>query len=141
MTRRLGTLEHLLAERVGQMSAYHKEIAEVRPPAPEGLTELSPLGGEDRGLLLMDWAGMHLAVQFKLVCAIYRLSEAQAQEFVGAPAIRMGKSLILRLPLKRSSGAKSATLPEWLVHMSPGGQRDYFILPDKLVGYRLAPKG
>jgi hypothetical protein len=141
MTRRLGTLEHLLAERVGQLSLYHKEMAEVRPVAPEGLTEVSPLPGEDRGLLLMNWAGTHLAVHFRLVCAMYRLSEEQAQEFVGAPAIRMGKNLILRLPLKRSAGGRSATLPEWLVHLSPGGQREYFILPDKLLGYRLAPKG
>jgi hypothetical protein len=141
MTRRLGTLEHLLSERVGQLSSYHKELTEVRPPAAEGLAEASPLAGEDRGLLLMKWAGMHLALQFRLVCAIYRLSEEQAQGFVHAPAIRMGKSLILRLPLKGASGAAAATPSEWLVHLSPGGQREYFILPDKLLGFRLAPKG
>lgn len=141
VTRRLGTLEHLLSERVGQLSSYHKEMAEVRPPVPEGLTEVSPIAGENRGLLLLNWAGMHLAVQFSLVCAIYRLSEDQARVFVDAPAIRMGKDLILRLPLKRSARGAGATPPEWLVHMTPGGRRDYFILPDKLLGYRLAPEG
>jgi hypothetical protein len=141
VTRRLGTLEHLLSERVGQLSSYHKEMAEVRPPVPEGLTEVSPFAGENRGLLLLNWAGTHLAVQFSLVCAIYRLSEDQAREFVDAPAIRMGKDLILRLPLKRSARGPGAMLPEWLVHMTPGGKRDYFILPDKLLGFRLAPKG
>jgi hypothetical protein len=141
ITRRLATLEPLLSERVGQLSSYHKEMAEVRPPAPEGLTEVSPISGEDRGLLLINWEGMHLAVQFSLVCAIYRLSEAQARTFVDAPAIRMGKDLILRLPLKRSADRAARALPEWLVHMSPGGRRDYFILPDKVEGYRLAPKG
>lgn len=141
VTRRLGTLEQLLSERVGQLSSYHKEMAEVRLPVPEGLTEASPVAGDDRGLLLLNWAGTHLAVQFSLVCAIYRLSEDQAHVFVDAPAIRMGKDLILRLPLKRSARGADASLPEWLVHMAPGGKRDYFILPDKLLGYRLAPKG
>jgi hypothetical protein len=141
MTRRLGTLEHLLSERVGQLSSYHKELVDIRPPTAESLVEASPLVEADRGLLLIKWAGSHLALQFGLVRSIYRLSEDQARSFMHAPAIRMGKELLVRLPLKRSADVAAATLPEWLLHIVIGGERAYFLLPDRLLGFRLAPKG
>jgi hypothetical protein len=139
ITRRLGTLEQLLSERVGQLSSYHKEIADLRTPTAEGLVEESPSLAGDNGLLLAVWAGIHMAVPLKIIAAVYRLSKSQGQEFMNARAIRMGDAMLIRLPIKRPAGGAPA-VPEWLLHLVPSGRREYFVTPDKLLGYRIAPK-
>jgi len=139
ITRRLGTLEHLFSERVGQLSSCHKEMTELQLPA-EGLAEISSSSSEKSGLLLMNWAGMYLAIPFSMISEVYRLSKTQAGTFVNAAAIRMGDDVILRLPLKKPDNA-TIGIPEWMVRFSSGGRREFFILPDRLLGYRLAPQG
>jgi hypothetical protein len=136
ITRRLGTLEHLLSERVGQLASLGREVSLMEAgfaQAPSGA------GGEADGLLLTVWYGALLAAPSNCVEAIYPITRAQAEQFIDKPVISIANKHIRRLPLKKPQSAPN-TMPTWLVHMSSGG-KDYFLLTDRLLGYRRVPRG
>lgn len=135
MTRRLGTLEHLLTERVGNLSSLHKELSIMPRPASSGPT------GDSSGrsaVLMFLWEGFPLAVPSSFLAGLYPLAKAQAEQFKEKSDIAMGSLLLKRLPLRKPSNASGA-LPAWLVHLS-NGQKDYFIFGERLIGYRSVPQ-
>jgi hypothetical protein len=145
ISRRLGTLEHLIAERVEQLSFFHQELAHIGLPAgaQAGLTPASQEGkGGPDGLFMLMWGGASLAVPSSVVAAFYPLTRAQAEQFQDRPSIAIGGRNIQRLPLKKPQAAsvEAARLPTWLVHLS-ANQKDFFFLADRLLGYRKTPKG
>jgi hypothetical protein len=143
ISRRLGTLEHIMAERVEQLSSFHTELAHISPEGgPAGLASVSQgaKGGPD-GLFMMMWGGAFLAISSSVVAAFYPLTNAQAQQFQDKPSIAIGGHPVKRLPLKKQGVQAAATaLPAWLVHLS-SDQKDFFLLADRLLGFRKTPKG
>ncbi|MGO9567140.1 MAG: hypothetical protein ACLP5H_06335 [Desulfomonilaceae bacterium] len=146
ISRRLGTLEHLMAERVEHLSSFHTELAHISPTTdgvPTGPDSLSQgtKGGPD-GLFMMMWGGASLAIPSSVVAAFYPLTKAQAQQFQDKPSIAISGRPVRRLPLKKPQGARTegTALPAWLVHLS-SDQKDYFLLAERLLGYRKTPKG
>jgi len=145
ITRRLGTLEHLLAERVGQLSSFHKELARV--PVGVGNGRISDADSRNPetspdGLLMVAWGGINLAIPSSAVAALYPLSKAQAQQFQDKQSITIGSRSIPRLPLKKPKAADQTGSPlsAWLVHLSQDN-KDYFLLVDRSLGFRVTPKG
>jgi hypothetical protein len=138
ISRRLGTLGHLMADGVEQLSSFHTELAHISPPA--GLAS-GAKGGPD-GLFMMMWGGASLAIPSSVVAAFYPLTKAQAEQFQDKPSIAIGGHTVKRLPLKKPLGLPTTVtaLPAWLVHLS-SDQKDFFLLADRLLGYRKAPKG
>ena len=146
ISRRLGTLEHLMTERVEQLSSFHTELAHISPPTEDGPAGLASVllgakGGPD-GLFMMMWSGAFLAIPSSVVAAFYPLTKAQAQQFEDKPSIAIGGHPVKRLPLRKPQGVPAAAtaLPAWLVHLS-SDQKDFFLLADRLLGYRKTPKG
>ncbi|MFH1115280.1 MAG: hypothetical protein V1792_15325 [Pseudomonadota bacterium] len=145
ITRRLGTLEHLLSERVGQLSSFHKELARVPVGSGNGRNgdtgESSPVTSPD-GLLMLAWGGINLAVPSSAVAALYPISQAQAQQFQAKQSITIGSRSIPRLPLKKPQGAgdRGSPLPTWLVHLSQA-DKEFFLLADRSLGFRVTPRG
>jgi hypothetical protein len=145
ISRRLGTLEHLIAERVEQLSSFHRELAHIGVPAdvPASLASASQGGkGSPDGLFMLMWGGASLAVPSSVVAAFYPLTRAQAQQFQEKPSIAIGGRSVQRLPLKKPQGVRveAAQLPAWLLHLS-ANQKDFFLLVDRLLGYRKTPSG
>ncbi len=128
MTRRLGTLEHLLSERVGHLSDLNGEIFS------------GPLGSDrpsNSGVLLLIWAGIRMGLPSGFLTALYLLSREQAEAYIDRQSLNLGSRTVRRLPLSRPKNAPRV-LPKWLIHFSLG-QTDFYVLADQLVGYRLAP--
>jgi len=138
ITRRLKTLESLLAEKVGQLSLYHRELAESAPPGAQQ-QKVETLEGPD-GLLMLMWSGLNLAIPSKMVAAIYPLTKAQAEQFGDKTSITLGSRPIQRLPLKKPTNPPAHVLPGWLVHLSRD-QKDYFLLAERSLGFRRTPEG
>lgn len=138
ITRRLGTLESLLSEKVGQLSSYHRELAESVPPAGQQQKAEPPEGPD--GLLLLMWSGLNLAVPSKMVAAIYPLTKTQAEQFSDKTSINLGSRPVKRLPLKKPAASPAHIVPNWLVHLSRD-QNDYFLLADRSLGFRRTPEG
>jgi hypothetical protein len=135
MTRRLGTLERLLSERVGQLSSYQKELSLA--PIPGG--EAQPANAHYQyAVLLFFWEGLPLAVPTTSLGGFYPITRAQAEQFRDKPAIALGPIFLKHLPLRRPPGT-SDTLPTWLMHFSRDN-KDFFLLADRLIGYRRSPK-
>jgi hypothetical protein len=146
ISRRLGTLEHLMAERVEQLSSFHTELTHISPPpesGPSGLASV-PQGAQSGpdGLFMMLWGGASLAIPSSVVAAFYPLTKAQAEQFQDKPSLAIGGHTVKRLPLRKPQGVPAAVtpLPAWLVHLS-SDQKDFFLLADRLLGFRKAPKG
>ncbi len=145
ITRRLGTLEHLLSERVGQLSSFHKELAKAPVGVDNGRN--TDAGRQTTktlpdGLLMVTWGGINLAIPSSTVAALYPLSKAQAMQFQEKQSITIGSRSIPRLPLKKPKTADKAGSPPptWLLHLSQA-EKDYFLLVDRSLGFRVAPKG
>ncbi len=141
ITRRLGTLEHLLSDRVAYLSSVQRDLTSLYPTSSAPSTKakgFEPTASGEKGLLLITWCGLSLAIPVSNVAAVYTLNKAQAESFMNAPAINMGRQMIVRLPLKKPEGIPTI-VPTWLVHITLGS-KDYFLLPEKLAGYRRAPK-
>ncbi len=144
ISRRLGTLEHLIAERVEQLSSFQTELAHITPPTeggPDGLASLAqdPNSSPD-GLFLMLWGGASLAIPSSVVVAFHPLTKAQAQQFQDKSSMAIGGHPVQRLPLRKPQGVEAAALPTWLVHLS-SDKKEFFLLADRLLGYRKTPKG
>ncbi len=146
ISRRLGALEHLIAERVEHLSAVHKELVHIGTPTGSIAAESghNPQGGEARpdGLLMITWGGAYLAIPSSIVAALYPLSKAQTQQLQHKSSIVIGGRTVQRIPLKKPQGAQAeaTTLSAWLTHIS-WDRNDYFLLADKVLGYRKTPEG
>jgi hypothetical protein len=144
ITRRLGSLEHLLSERVGHLRSYHKELASMSAPVGDsgGSGDSAPGKAAPDGLLMVSWEGIHLAIPSSSVSALYPLSRSQAQQFADKPTITLGSRQLHRLPLKRPqrSDTSAKPPPNWLIHLSTG-RKEYFLLAERTLGFRGAPKG
>jgi len=143
ITRRLGTLETLLSERISRLASLQREMVSLAPTG-DGSPQPQPAvrtAGPD-GLLMIDWGGVGLAIPSSFVAGLYPLPKAQAQQFLSKPAIMLGNRQVLRLPLKKPQNApqKVGILPSWLIHLSSGG-KDFFLLGDRALGFRRSPKG
>ncbi len=138
ITRRLGTLELLLSERVGQLASSQKELAGlgVEPSA------VRQAATAPDGIVLTIWEGLHLAIPSSVVTGLYPLNKEQAEKFCNDDVITLGNRPVKRLPLKKPAGSESRpkTLPAWLLHLSIGN-KDFFVLADKSVGFRRTPAG
>ena len=143
IARRLGTLESLLSERVGQLASFHGQLTLIKSPQ-DGATIQSPGGdvspGPD-GLLMLVCEGFHVAVPSSSVTALYPLPKQKGAALVGKAAINLGNRLIRRFPLSAPKSSQDAPrVPSWLIHLSIG-KRDFFLLAEKALGYRRTPKG
>lgn len=145
ITRRLGTLEGLLSERVSRLLSLQRELSQIRPPEGPGPAspEEPPLEkrGGPEGVLLIQWAGLPLAIPSFLIVALYPLTKPQAQQFAGKTSIMLGNRAVPRLPLKKPEKPSRANelLPSWLIHLSRG-QKEFFLLADRAMGYRRSPQ-
>ncbi|MBI5251954.1 MAG: hypothetical protein HY912_20875 [Desulfomonile tiedjei] len=134
ITRRLGTLEHLLSERVGQLSSLQKELSHV--PKPVAGTEAGS-ASDQSAVMMFLWEGIPLAVPSSSLAGLYPLAKTQAAQFKDKQDITLGTLFLKRLPLKKATKTAGA-LPTWLVHLSRG-EKHFFVLADRLIGYRRSP--
>jgi hypothetical protein len=139
--RRLGTLEHLLSERLGQVSTLHKQLSAI-PVSSDTPGDRSQNNASHEGLLTLLWAGTPLAIPSSLVTALFPINKAQSEQLQDKPSIVLGGRPVQRLPLKRPPKADKANepIPLWLVHVTVG-QKDYFLLAERSLGYRRTPDG
>lgn len=145
IARRLGTLESLLSERVGQLASLHGQLTLIK--SPQGGAEASAESPAEEkvgadGLLMVVCEGSNVAVPSSLVTALYPLPKQKGQSLAGKNAINLGNRLIRRFPLSGSKTAqqKESPIPSWLIHLSVG-KRDFFLLAERALGYRRSPKG
>jgi len=142
--RRLGTLEHLVSQQVGQLSLLHRELARVGPTSgPQGKStgSVGSVGGPD-GLLTVLWAGTPLAISSSIVAALYPLTRNQAEQFKDKQSIALGSRVLHKLPVKKPPENKQQApmIPSWLVHLN-WRQKDHFLLVDRSLGFRRVPEG
>lgn len=139
ITRRLGTLEHLLSEGVGRLLSSYEALA-VAAVAHEKEPDAAPRSDDKEGptgILLVLWEGLPVAIPAAAVVTATPLTRAQAEQFKDKTTITLGSRSLPRLPLKRPEAAdkKQPGLPAWFIHLAWGG-RNFFILADKSLGYR-----
>jgi hypothetical protein len=138
--RRLGTLEHLFSERLGQLSSFHRQLSGIPVSSSEGGDKSGPKTISD-GLVTLIWAGTPLAIPSTLVTALFPISKAQADQLKDKTTIVLGGRSVQRLPLKRPPKAgQTDTVPLWVVHVTVG-QKDFFLLAERSLGYRRTPAG
>lgn len=144
VARRLGTLASVLTDRLGQLHSSQRALSKLDPNT-QGAVDSEP--SEDNkegpdGVLMVAWSGLPLAIPSSLIMALYPLSKQQATQFANKQTISLGNRQVSRLPLSRPKGAdqKPQVTPTWLLHVSIGG-REYFLLADRTLGFRGAPKG
>jgi hypothetical protein len=132
MTRRLGTLEHLLSERVSQLSSLQKELSLLPKP------EAGNYASERNAVLMFVWEGMPMAVPSSSLAGLYPITRTQAEQYRNKPDISLGSLFLKRLPLKKPANPSDKT-PLWLVHFFRD-DRNFFLLADRLIGYRRSPQ-
>lgn len=145
ITRRLGTLESLLSERIGQLNNLHDSFSNlnIEPNAAQG-NHGQAVGNSSQGegLLLISWQNVPLALPSTIIAALYPLAPTMAEQIKDKRVIAMGSRELPKLPLSRPKGMKKEKppMPSWLVHVV-FGEKHYFILADKALGYRRLPEG
>jgi hypothetical protein len=146
IVRRLGGLDQLLSERIGQLLSFYKELVAVQSPVKDGKRgpDVSSGAGSptaDR-LFLVVWYGISLAIPSSSLAGLYPLAKAQVEQFQEKRSILIGSRQISRLPLKKPQGseARPRVLPSWLAHLSYQG-KDFFLLLERVLGFREAPEG
>jgi hypothetical protein len=138
ITRRLGTIEHLLTERIGKLTSLHSQLAEVAQSESLGSNEFTAQSVPPQ-LVLMVWAGIPLAASNSIIAGIYPVSAQQVDQFVTKEIVTLGMTNIKRLHIKRPKGTEGIK-PAWLVHFC-SGEKNFFLLPEKLAGIRKPPEG
>jgi hypothetical protein len=135
ISRRLGTLEGLLSDRMEKLSSFHKALTRVA--SPDGSQT-----AKAEGILMVVWEGTPLAIPTSAVTVLFPLTKVQAEQFVGKSTLMLASKPVQRLPLKKPAGTeqRGRTLPTWLVRLA-SGEKDFFLLADKSLGYRQAPEG
>ncbi len=140
ITRRLGTLSSLLVERSSELSAIRSDLAHINPAAISGTSApLAVKSGPD-GLFLIVWQGTSLAIPTSHMAALYPLTRNNAEPLVGKSVITIGNQDLQRLPMKAVRPPTRPVIPTWLLHLK-FVKRDFFVLADRALGYRSAPKG
>ncbi len=134
ITRRLGTLERLLSERLGLLSSSQKELSLIPNP---GTTQAAN-SSDQNAVLLFFWEAIPLAVPTSSLAGLYPITRAQAEQFRDKPDIALGNLFLKRLPLKKPSTTESRPAT-WLVHLSRS-EKNFFLLADRLIGYRRSPR-
>ncbi|MCA1961328.1 MAG: hypothetical protein LDL33_11095 [Desulfomonile sp.] len=142
ITRRLGTLETLLSERINRLASLQREMVRLGPPGGSPEPQRPAAAGGPDGLLMIDWGGVGLAIPSSFVTGLYPLPKPQAEQFLTKATIMLGNRQVPRLPLKKPQNApiRSGILPSWLIHLSSGG-KEYFLLGDRALGFRRSPQG
>jgi hypothetical protein len=111
--------------------------------AAEGPPKSQPAPDEAQreGLLLVDSQGSAIAAPASLIAAMYPLGKQQSEQFLGKSAIMLGNRQVPRLPLKRPQlkAGETPIRPNWLVHLV-FGEKEYFLLAERTLGFRKAPK-
>ncbi len=138
--RRLGTLENLVSQQVGQLSSLHRELARVGPT--NGRQGISTGPGRPDGLLTVLWEGTPLAISSSIVAALYPLTRTQAEQFKDKQSINLGSRVLRKLPVRKPPENKQqpGMIPSWLVHLN-WRQKDHFLLIDRSLGFRRVPDG
>ncbi len=134
ITRRLGTLEHLLSERLGLLSSSQKELSLLPKPG----TAQTANSSDQNAVLMFFWEAIPLAVPTSSLAGLYPITRAQAEQFRDKPDIALGNLFLRRLPLKKPSTTESRPAT-WLVHLSRS-EKNFFLLAERLIGYRRSPK-
>jgi len=140
ITRRLGTLEKLLAEDVATLSSLHGRLSGMQPGVVSGNSAAAAQESRSEGLQLVSWGGAPMAIPLSDIGALYALTKEQALPLLEKQTINIGSRPLHRLPLKRPQNSSAAVSPGLLVHLT-WGKKDYFILADRTLGYRRAPEG
>jgi hypothetical protein len=142
LTRRLGTVEGLLAERAGRLTALHRELSQISRPEAVAKSPgpARPAGQIPEGLLLVQWSGIPLAIPSSVISALYPLPTAQAEQYVGRDAVPLFGRTVQRYPMKAPSKSVSTKPPGWLIYLA-AGTKEYFLLADRALGYRRLPEG
>jgi hypothetical protein len=142
--RRLGTLENLVSQQVGQLSSLHGELARVASTDGSHGKSTGSIGsgGRPDGLLTVLWASTPLAISSSIVAAMYPLTRTQAEQFKDKQSITLGSRVLQRLPIRRPPENKpqAPMLPSWLVHLN-WRQKDHFLLVERSLGFRRVPDG
>jgi len=142
--RRLGTLEGLFSDRMEKLSSFYKALTSLGSPEIDGRSsaEVSSTKPGPDGLLMVVWEGMPLAIPAAAVTALFPLTRAQAEQFAGKSIVVLASHQVRRLPLKKPAGSRQTGvgLPSWLVRLA-WGEKEFFLLADKSVGYRRTPEG
>jgi hypothetical protein len=136
ITRRLGTLEKLLAENVSSLSAIHKDLTQLDIGGPKGASGKA----DPDGALLMACGASALAIPSSLVKAVFPLTPEQAKPLIGKSSITLGAGPVPKLPIKIPPSTQPKGPPTMLVHLSISS-REFFLLADRSLGYRIAPAG
>jgi hypothetical protein len=144
--RRLERVEKLFDDRFGQLSSLHSELTRLAsfgtsaPSSPEKRSDGGPPGSD--GFLMIEWNGQPMAVPSSLIMALHPLTNSQAQQLKGKKNVILAKRTIPRAPLSEPKEAvqNEKILPSWLIHFAIG-DREFFILADKALGYRRVPEG
>jgi hypothetical protein len=144
--RKLERLERLFDDRIGHLSSLHKKLSRLAPfettarSSPEKRSGGGPPGSD--GFLMIEWNGQPIAVPSSLIMALHPLTSSQAQQLRGKNSVVLAKRSIPRVPLSEPKGAAQdrKILPSWLIHFSIG-DREFFILADRALGYRRVPEG
>jgi hypothetical protein len=137
ITRRLGTLEKLLAQHVGKLTNLHGELSKMEPLVGGNSTDGHQAGPE--GLALVSLGTTPLAIPSSVIEAQYPLGPEQIKPIMKKSTVTIGSVSLRRLPLKMPKESKK-TIPTILIHLSWAG-RNYFLLADRSLGYRRAPAG
>ncbi len=146
VNRRLGTLEGLLTERVSQLNAIQKNLSLIDPAtiggdSSGGHAEPADAFSAD-GVFMISWYNVPVAIPSAILEAVYPLSSAQADQLAGKEVVTLGGRQLGHLPVNKPKGTEQRKPPKptWLLHLAHGG-KEYFLLADKTIGYRSAPKG
>jgi hypothetical protein len=136
ITRRLGTLEKLLAENVSSVSSIQKDLLSLDLASAGG----DPKAAKPDGVLMIACGASPLAIPSSLVKALFPLTPEQAKPLVGKSSITLGAGPVPRLPIKLPQSSQSKAPPTALVHLALSN-REFFLLADRSLGYRTAPAG
>lgn len=146
MTGKLERLERLFADRIGQVSSLHRKLSRLAPleiagrSAPQKASDQGESGPD--GFLMIEWNGLPVVVPSSLVMALHPLTSSQARQLEGKKSVVLSKRSVPRAPLRlpKEEGQGEKSLPSWLIHFSMG-EKEFFILADRALGYRRVPEG
>jgi hypothetical protein len=143
ISRRLGTLEQLLADRVGQLDTMQKRLTTISPGA-SGSTENGSgrLPGQmPDGVLMLVCDGVAVGVPSSVILSLHPLPKEKAQQLLNMTNIILGGKQVQRIALKQTKDAKKKpATPSWLIHVTLKS-KEFFLLAERALGFRKTPEG
>lgn len=129
--------EHMLGEQIKKLSSLQVKGAGDGSPKAAA----PPEDNQKEGLLLVDAQGTPIAAPASLIAAMYPLPKQQAEQLAGKSAIMLGNRQVPRLPLKspQPKEGEAPLRPNWLIHLVLG-EKEYFLLADRALGFRQSAK-